>query len=102
MGGVSGGEGPCRPGLQGPYCQVCEVRGGLECYSPKPKPKPKPNRDPDTSPSPVSNPCASPDQVRDDSVYYNAEESRCMPCEGDLLLTVLALTRSQTRTRTRT
>ena len=30
VGGVSGGEGPCKQGLEGPYCQVCEVRGGLE------------------------------------------------------------------------
>ena len=64
VGGVSGGEGPCRQGLEGPYCQVCEVR--------------------------------------DDSVYYNAKESSCMPCEGNALLTVLALTLTRTRTRTRT
>ena len=53
VGGVSGGEGPCRQGLEGPYCKVCEVR--------------------------------------DDSVYYNAKESSCMPCEGNALLTVLVV-----------
>jgi hypothetical protein len=53
VGGVRGGEGPCKPSLQGPYCKLCEVR--------------------------------------DDSVYYNAKESKCKPCEGNLLLTVLAI-----------
>ena len=53
VGGVRGGEGPCKPSLQGPYCQLCEVR--------------------------------------DDSEYYNTEESKCLPCEGNLLLTVLAI-----------
>ena len=53
VGGVRGGEGPCKPTLQGPYCQLCEVR--------------------------------------DDTEYYNAEESKCLPCEGNLLLAVLAI-----------
>ena len=50
---MHGGEGPCKPSLQGPYCQLCKVR--------------------------------------DDSEYYNTEESKCLPCEGNLLLTVLAI-----------
>ena len=29
VGGVRGGEGPCKPSLQGPYCKLCEVRDAL-------------------------------------------------------------------------
>ena len=53
LGGVHGGEGPCKPSLQGPYCQLCKVR--------------------------------------DESEYYNAEESKCVPCEGNLLPMVLTI-----------
>ena len=40
--------------------------------------------------------------MRDDSVYYNAKESSCMPCKGNTLLTVLARTLTLTRTGTQT
>ena len=32
VGGARGGEGPCKPSLQGPYCQLCEVRADSEYW----------------------------------------------------------------------
>ena len=33
VGGVGGAEGPCKPGLEGPYCSVCTVRDTSHYYS---------------------------------------------------------------------
>ena len=33
VGGVSDGEGPCKPGLEGPYCSLCTIRDRSHYYS---------------------------------------------------------------------